>query len=333
MRIRHLKQLRIFFALVFFLPALFLFLDFRDSGFRAIAGEVLFLQFVPSLLQFMDSAAIGAAGFILVLILTLVFGRVYCSFVCPLGIYQDLISRLARKRISWPGKKRKRYRSSYSRPHYFLWYAVLILTVLFFLAGSGLVLNLLDPFSSFGRIVSALFRPLVLGANNLGALVLEQLGNHSLYRVRLPVFVPVSTGIALVTLMAVGWLSARHGRLYCNTLCPVGALLGLFSKFRCFGSAFHRMTAAAAVSVRETARPDALILRKRPWMSAAAWSASTAWRPVRGRTLPSGITGGCRSGKTCRHPGAGGSCAAWPQQAWGWVQAGWMPACSIQPIQ
>ncbi len=132
MRIRHLKQLRIFFALVFFLPALFLFLDFRDSGFRAIAGEVLFLQFVPSLLQFMDSAAIGAAGFILVLILTLVFGRVYCSFVCPLGIYQDLISRLARKRISWPGKKRKRYRSSYSRPHYFLWYAVLILTVLFF---------------------------------------------------------------------------------------------------------------------------------------------------------------------------------------------------------
>ncbi len=105
MRIRHLKQLRIFFALVFFLPALFLFLDFRDSGFRAIAGEVLFLQFVPSLLQFMDSAAIGAAGFILVLILTLVFGRVYCSFVCPLGIYQDLISRLARKRISWPGKK------------------------------------------------------------------------------------------------------------------------------------------------------------------------------------------------------------------------------------
>ncbi len=103
-----------------------------------------------------------------------------------------------------------------------------------FLAGSGLVLNLLDPFSSFGRIVSALFRPLVLGANNLGALVLEQLGNHSLYRVRLPVFVPVSTGIALVTLMAVGWLSARHGRLYCNTLCPVGALLGLFSKVSMF---------------------------------------------------------------------------------------------------
>jgi ferredoxin len=30
-------------------------------------------------------------------------------------------------------------------------------------------------------------------------------------------------------LLLVGWLGARHGRLYCNTLCPVGALLGLFS--------------------------------------------------------------------------------------------------------
>ncbi|MDT8378712.1 MAG: 4Fe-4S dicluster domain-containing protein [Desulfotignum sp.] len=234
MRIRHLRPFRISIALVFFLLTLFLFLDFRDSVSRAIAGEVLFLQFVPSLLKFLDTAAIGAGGFILVLVITLLFGRVYCSFVCPLGIFQDLISRLARKRISGPGKKKNRYRFSYSRPHYFLWYAVLILTVLLYLAGSGLMLNLLDPFSSFGRMVSTLFRPLVLGANNLGASVLEQLGIHFLYRVQWPVFVPVSTGIALVTLMVVGWLSIRHGRLYCNTLCPVGALLGLFSKISMF---------------------------------------------------------------------------------------------------
>lgn len=234
---RHLRLLRIGFALVFFLLTLFLFLDFRDFGVRAIAGEVLYLQFVPSMLKFLDNAAIGAAGFILVLILTLMFGRVYCSFVCPLGICQDLVSRLARKRMAWPawpGKKRIRYRFSSSRPHYYLWYGVLILTVLFFLSGSGLMLNLLDPFSSFGRMVSTLFRPLVLGANNLGASVLEQLGNHFLYRVRLPVFVPIATGVALITLMGVGWLSARHGRLYCNTLCPVGALLGLFSNVSMF---------------------------------------------------------------------------------------------------
>ncbi len=250
MKLRHLRLLRTGTALAFFVLTLLLFLDFRDSGFRAIAGEVLYLQFVPSLLQFLDHAAVGAAGFILVLILTLVFGRVYCSFVCPLGICQDLISLLARKRMSWPawpGKKQKPNRFSYSRPHYFLWYAILIVTALLFLAGSGLMLTLLDPFSSFGRMVSTLFRPLVLGANNLGAFVLEQWGNHALYRVRLPVFVPVSAGIALITLMIVGWMSARHGRLYCNTLCPVGALLGIVSRASMFRI---RMTPDACGSCR-----------------------------------------------------------------------------------
>jgi ferredoxin len=231
---RHLRRLRIWIALVFFVLTLFLFLDFRDFGVRAIAVEVLYLQFVPSLIQFLDSATLGAAGFILILMLTVVFGRVYCSFVCPLGIFQDLISRLARKRMTNPGKKKRASRFSWSRPHYFFWYAVLSLTVLLFFAGTGLMLNLLDPFSSFGRMVSHLFRPLVLGANNLGVPLLEQLGNHALYRVQWPVFVPVATGVALVTLMAVGWLSALHGRLYCNTLCPVGALLGLFSKISMF---------------------------------------------------------------------------------------------------
>lgn len=230
MTLRRLKPLRTCIALVFFLLTVFLFLDFRDSGARAIAGEVLFLQFVPSLLKFLNNAAIGAAGFILVLIFTLLFGRVYCSTVCPLGTLQDLISRLARKRISSSGKKQDRYRFSYSRPHPFLWYAVLSLTVLLFLAGSGLALNLLDPFSSFGRMVSHLFRPLVLGANNLGVPLLEQLGSHVLYRVQWPVFTLVSTGTALGTLMVVGWMSARHGRLYCNTLCPVGGAAGFVFK-------------------------------------------------------------------------------------------------------
>jgi len=152
MTFQHLRRLRIGVALVFFVLILFLFLDFRDFGVTTIAGEVLYLQFVPSLLQFLDNAAMGTSGFILVLILTLLFGRVYCSFVCPLGIFQDLVTRLARKRVAYQGKKQRTYRFSWSRPHYFLWYAVLILTVLLFLAGTGLVLNLLDPFSSFGAV-------------------------------------------------------------------------------------------------------------------------------------------------------------------------------------
>ncbi len=234
MKLRYLKPLRRAVAVVFFLLIAFVFLDFRDLGGQAIAREVLYLQFVPSVLKFVNSAAIGAAGFIMVLGLTLLFGRVYCSTICPLGTLQDLIGRLARKRSPNQGKKTKRRSFTFSRPHNTLRYTVLSLTVLFFLAGSGLLLNLLDPFSSFGRIVSNLMLPLVLAVNNLGVSVAELVGSHILYRTQWPVLDSVSVGVSLAVLLLVGWLCARHGRLYCNTLCPVGALLGLFARFSLF---------------------------------------------------------------------------------------------------
>ncbi|MDY0221920.1 MAG: 4Fe-4S binding protein [Desulfobacterium sp.] len=176
MNLRHLKPLRVCIALVFFLPTAFLFLDLRDTGIRSFAGEVLFLQFVPSMLKFLNQTATGLAGivtavfagFIVVLILTMMFGRVYCSTICPLGTFQDLISRLGRRKKLKGKKPIKHHRYDFSEPHSIIRYAFLFLTILFFLAGSGFLLNLLDPFSSFGRIVSNLFRPLALALNNLG---------------------------------------------------------------------------------------------------------------------------------------------------------------------
>jgi ferredoxin len=60
--------------------------------------------------------------------------------------------------------------------------------------------------------------------------MLEQLGVYALPQVRWAVFAQVSAGISLATLMLVVWLAATRGRLYCNTICPVGALLGLLAK-------------------------------------------------------------------------------------------------------
>lgn len=112
MKLRYLKPLRVCIALAFFLPIAFLFLDFRDTGVRSLAGELLYLQFVPSLLKFLRQMAMGATGFIAVLVLTLVFGRIYCSTICPLGTLQDLISRLfSAKRLSrgkFSGKRQRR---------------------------------------------------------------------------------------------------------------------------------------------------------------------------------------------------------------------------------
>ncbi|MDD2337874.1 MAG: 4Fe-4S dicluster domain-containing protein [Geobacteraceae bacterium] len=234
MLLRSLKPLRVAIAACFFISTSFLFLDFREIGAHIIAEKVLFLQFVPSILNFLHHAVLGSAGFIVVLGMTLLFGRVYCSTICPLGTAQDIIARLSRKRRFNCEKKPKGAGHRFSMPHTRLRYTILSLTALLLLGGNGLLLNLFDPFSSFGRIVSNLVRPLVLSINNLGAVLAEYVGSHALYRVQWPAIAPLSVGVSLTVLIVVGWLNARHGRLYCNTLCPVGTLLGLLSKCSLF---------------------------------------------------------------------------------------------------
>ena len=217
---RIFKALRVSLALVFFMGTALLFLDIWDTGIRLFANKLLFLQFVPSLLKFMNHAAVSAAGFMVVLGITLIFGRIYCSAICPLGIFQDVVSRVFSKS---PGFR-------YSPPRNMLRYSILFATLLFFAAGTTLMLNLLDPFSSFGRMITHLFHPVVIFLNNAIASLAETLGNHLLFRIKPQAAAPLSIGIALASFIIVGWMSARHGRLYCNTLCPVGTLLGLVSK-------------------------------------------------------------------------------------------------------
>jgi ferredoxin len=226
MILSRLKQIRLVISVLCLTLIALIFLDFTNiipsSGVKAI----LYLQFVPSLLNFFTTFAYDATGFFIVILLLVLFGRIYCSCLCPLGIFEDVIGFVSRKNKNWRGYK-------YLQPHNILRYSILILTVMLLFSGIGFLLNLLDPFSSFGRIFSDLFRPVVIIGNNLIAIVLEQLGIHTLYRVRW-VVTPISAGVAMAVLLLIVWLSAKHGRLYCNTICPVGTLLGLISKISMF---------------------------------------------------------------------------------------------------
>jgi formate hydrogenlyase subunit 6/NADH:ubiquinone oxidoreductase subunit I len=222
MALHRLKTLRVGVALVFFTLTVLVFLDLHNRVAPPIAYGVLYLQFVPSLLQYFHTAAPGAAGCIVIVVLTVLFGRVYCSTICPLGTLQDIVGFAAAR-----GRKRRSFR--FSAPLNALRYAILSLTVLLLLAGSGLLLNLLDPFSSFGRIVANLFRPATLLANNVAALLLEQVGIYALPRVQWAAFAAASAGLSMATLLLVAWLAATRGRLYCNTICPAGTLLGLLA--------------------------------------------------------------------------------------------------------
>ena len=91
MNFRLLKRIRVIVSLIFLVLISFLFIDFKNLFPPSVYDGILFFQFVPSILKFINITSIAALGFIVVLILTFLFGRVYCSFLCPLGILQDVI--------------------------------------------------------------------------------------------------------------------------------------------------------------------------------------------------------------------------------------------------
>ena len=197
------------------------FTDIGDWIPATVARAALWPQFAPSLLGLTQGVCWMAAGSIAVVLLTLLFGRVYCAMLCPLGVFMDLSAWLARR----TGKKRK---LPYRRGRPWLRAGAIALCVAGLLAGTAAPLGLLDPYSVFGKITSATLRP-ALGW-----------GNHLVSSIG--VFRPVSIspvawttfGIAFGLLSLVVISSILRGRLWCNTVCPVGAVLGLLSKYSLF---------------------------------------------------------------------------------------------------
>lgn len=217
-----LRKIRITLAAIFFVAITWLFLDFTGVAHLWL-GWMAKIQFLPALL------ALNVGVVVVLLLLTLLVGRVYCSVICPMGVMQDIISWLHGRM----GKK-QRIRFGYSKEKRWLRYGVLGLAVVAWLAGIGSLVALLAPYSSYGRIASNLLAPLYRWGNNLLALMAEHVDSYAFYTTdvwlkSLPTFI-----IALVTFMIIAVLAWRGGRTYCNTICPVGTVLGLVSRFSIF---------------------------------------------------------------------------------------------------
>lgn len=228
MKWKLLKKIRVWVSMLFFLCTLVLFLDFTASLGIQFFKSVLYLQFIPSLLSFINLVSVSAAGFILIIIITLLFGRVYCSSVCPLGTLQDIIGYLYKR-----GRRKKRI-FRFLKPYSWIRYSILIIILIIIAGGSILLLNLLDPYSLFGKISLNIFRPPIIWMNNLSAKVLESFGSYFLYPVEIKKYDALSISFALGMLVFIIWLVIKKGRLYCNTVCPVGTVLGLLSKISVF---------------------------------------------------------------------------------------------------
>ena len=147
-----LRKIRITAAAVFFTVITLLLLDFTGT-LHAWFGWMAKVQLLPAVL------AVNAGVVAALVLLTLLFGRVYCSVICPLGVFQDVVSRAAARR------RKNRFR--YSRALSWLRYGILVLFLVALAAHFKPVSNLLAPYSAYGRIVSNLFAPLYLWGNNL----------------------------------------------------------------------------------------------------------------------------------------------------------------------
>lgn len=212
-----LRILRITAATVCFILITLLFLDFTGT-LRANIGWLAKIQFVPALL------ALNAGVVAALLVLTLLLGRVYCSVICPLGVFQDGVTWISRKL-----QRKKRYAHLPARNA--LRYTLLALFVIAFLVGLAPLVALLEPYSAYGRMVSNLGAPFYRWGNNLIAYFAVRENSYQFYAVDVWLKSAVSLGIALLTLGIIGFLAWRNGRTYCNTICPVGTILGFFSRF------------------------------------------------------------------------------------------------------
>ncbi len=211
-----LRKIRIIAAALCFTLITLLFLDFTGT-IHAWFGWLAKIQFLPAVL------ALNVGVIVLLVALTLLFGRVYCSVICPLGVMQDV--------ISWFAGRRKKNRFSYSPAKNWLRYAVLAIFIATFAAGFGAVALLVAPYSAFGRIAQNLFAPIWKWGNNLLAFIAERVDSYAFYSTEVVVGSWATFAVAAVTLIILGILAWRNGRTYCNTICPVGTVLGALSRF------------------------------------------------------------------------------------------------------
>ncbi len=170
------------------------------SSFSVVGAWLESVQIFPAVLSF------SIVVFVSWLLITLIFGRIYCSSVCPLGTLMDVAARLPRL----TRRQRRKRHYSWRRPVPRLQYGVLVIALAAMMAGISYVVSLIDPFTVYSGIVTQCVAPLfhrILAGTMAGCLV---------------------STVLLITIVSA---SALYGRPLCNTVCPVGTTLGLVSRY------------------------------------------------------------------------------------------------------
>ena len=215
-----LRKIRIALAAVFFVGITLLFVGIGHDWW----GWMAKLQFLPSAL------ALNFAVIVFILLANFVLGRMYCSVICPMGVFQDVVIWLRRTTGKWmqdaqtrrlrklkesgsaekPKVKQYLKRFSYVPEHKWVRYPVLVLSIISIFVSGQMLIALIAPYSAYGRIVRS------IAGTASGSVV------------------PALLVTGLVTLAVIFCCAWLWGREYCNTVCPVGTTLSLVSRFALF---------------------------------------------------------------------------------------------------
>lgn len=212
-----LRKIRIILALVFLAGITLLLVGIGRQWWGWMAS----LQLLPSFLALNIPVLLG------ILLLTFLLGRLYCSIICPMGVFQDAVIFLRRVFGTWQGKRQARRmkrlkeqgkplpkpvnhikRFAFVREHRITRAVILILTIASAFTTGQLILTLLAPYSAYGRMVRSI-AGLAQGDSMAPALL-------------------ITAGITSALIFILAW---TRGRAYCNTICPVGTFLSIFSRF------------------------------------------------------------------------------------------------------
>ena len=198
-----LKVARVIVACIFFISLTWLFVD--ATGFAArYLGWMAKVQFLPAVLSLIVATSLVTLTIVLLTLLaTWLFGRIYCSVICPLGIMQDLFTWLGGRK--WMKKLWRHL--GHSRWHYEQGHPkvrkVILIVFLILLVFIHPLAALIEPYSLFGRIVHSF------------TMNYDQ---------------PLLLVVSLVFFVGIAVWALIDGRAWCNTVCPVGTMLSWLSK-------------------------------------------------------------------------------------------------------
>ena len=207
-----LRKIRTAVAIAVIAILTFGFIDFTGVLDNPLLQKI---QFGPALLS------LSIVTLVCLIAATLLLGRLYCSVICPLGIFQDFFNWLSKK-----FDKKKKYGFKPEQP--WLRWGVLAVLVIAWLFGFTFLVGLVEPYSAYGRMADELFRPVYLMGNNLLAAISEKFGSYAFFKVAVSLKSISAFVVAVLTLLVIGHFSYHYGRTWCNTVCPVGTLLGFF---------------------------------------------------------------------------------------------------------